>query len=307
MSLLVTGSIALDTIETPRGERAADLLGGSAVYFSYAAALSVPVRLVGVVGEGFPQAHLDDLTGRGVDCSGVRRIEGVPTFRWVGRYREDLKERDTLRVDLEIFDHFRPNLPGGWRESPVVFLANLRPAHQRMVLDEMRSPRLVVCDTMGLWIAQEREDLVSLLKRVDGLVINDEELVQLTEDSSLVRAGKELLSWGLKFVVVKKGEHGSLIFTDREVIPVPAYPLEEVRDPTGAGDSFAGGMMGKLHGAASVEWSAGQAGRKLLRSAVVYGTVCASFCVSTFGVKGLRDATVDAVRERVGRFEELLS
>jgi cytidine kinase len=297
MSLLVVGSIAFDSIKTPRDE-ARDLLGGSAVYFSLAARLLGPVRLVGVVGADFPKEHLDTLSMLGVDTEGVEFAEGK-TFRWSGEYFEGMNRRETLAVELNVFGGFRPKIPDRFRDSEFVFLANGSPLTQLSVLDQVRRPRFVMADTMDLWIRTERKGLLDLLRRVDGLVINDDEALLLTEASSTVRAGKEILGLGPARVVVKKGEHGAILFTRDGVYPLPAFPVDEVRDPTGAGDSFAGGLMGCLAARGDVEPGS-------FKAALATATVLASFTVEDFGVRRLLSLSRDDVNVRLKEYSELL-
>lgn len=290
MSLLVTGSIGIDTLETPAGRRD-EVLGGSAVYFSYAASFFTPVRLVGVVGEDFPEQHLSVFAGREVDLSGLEKRSGSKTFRWHGSYVQNLNEAQTIRVDLNVLAERAPAIPGRFRDSRCVFLANTHPVLQQQMLESLDAPRLVVADTMNLWIDTERGELLNLLKRIDGLVLNDGEARLLTGERNLILAARAVLEMGPKFVVIKKGEHGCLLATRREMFVLPAYPAHEVVDPTGAGDSFAGGMMGYLATQSTV--SPGT-----LKRALAYGTVVASFTISDFSLGGLQRATREAIDER---------
>lgn len=279
MSLIVVGSIAFDSVETPTG-RADNVLGGSATYFSYAASYFTPVRLVGVVGNDFPPAYRDILQERHVDMSGLVTATGK-TFRWRGRYEKDMNTRETLEVDLNVFGAFDPVLPPAFKDSRYVFLANGSPAVQMKVLEQVAAPKLVVADTMNLWIETARDDLDRLCSRIDGLVLNDEEARMLTEEENLVTAGRRVLAMGPKFVVIKKGEHGSMLITPSEIIVLPAYPTERVVDPTGAGDSFAGGMMGYLSTQDVFD-------EPRLRRAMAYGTVVASFNVEDFSLNRMQ-------------------
>jgi sugar/nucleoside kinase (ribokinase family) len=295
MSLLVVGSVALDDIEAPAGS-VKGVLGGAASYFGVAASFFVPVRVVAVVGEDFPEEHLRFLRARGLDLTGVQRVPGR-TFRWGGRYRASLNERDTLFTELGVFEHFDPKIPPAYRDSEWVFLANIQPTLQRGVLEQTRAPRFSAMDTMNFWITGARAELEKTLARVNGLVINDEEARQLTGESNLVRAADAIRALGPSVVIVKRGEHGALLFDDAGVFAAPAFPLREVQDPTGAGDSFAGGLMGSLA-------SSGEISRDALRRAMIYGSVLASFCVERFSLERLRDLTradIDA------RFEEFRS
>jgi sugar/nucleoside kinase (ribokinase family) len=295
MSLLVVGSIALDSVETPFGSRE-EVLGGSATYFSTAASFFGPVRLVAVVGHDFPEEHVRFLEGRGVDTSGLVRAPGR-TFRWKGRYEFDLNQAHTLDTQLNVFADFQPRLPAAHRESEFVFLGNIDPDLQRSVLDQVRSPRFVACDTMNFWIASKRESLLETLKRVDLLFVNDAEVRQLAGESNVVVAARKVLAMGPKAVVVKRGEHGALFFSGREVFAASAYPLEAVFDPTGAGDSFAGGFMGYLsrHGAE----------HGVLRRAIVLGGVLASFAVEEFSLERLKRLTSAEIRARYAEFQRL--
>src|SRR5215207_7252029 len=245
MSLLVTGSIGIDTVETPFGKRD-DVIGGSAVYFSYAASFFTPVRLVGVVGDDCPRALFDVFKGRDIDTAGLEVRQGSKTFRWHGSYVENLNEAVTVEVDLNVLAERAPKLPPQYLDSRYVFLANTHPVLQQEMLGRLKSPKLVVADTMNLWIQTQRDELCKLLGRIHGLVLNDGEARLLTEEKNLIKAAREVLKMGPKFVV-NKGEHGSMLVTNRdEVFVLPAYPADTVVDPTGAGDSFAGGMMGYL-------------------------------------------------------------
>jgi len=296
MSLVVVGSVALDTVETPKG-RADDVLGGAALYFSLAASFFAPVRMVGVVGADFPRATLDELRKRDIDLSGVEEAPGK-TFRWTGRYHEDVNVRDTLHLDLGVFAEFRPKLPEAYRDSAYVFLANIDPVLQASVLDQLRAPTLVGCDTMNHWIAESRPALTSLLRRVGILVINDEEARLLSGERNVVRAAAKILEMGPQAVLIKRGEYGVIQFAGGSVFAVPAFPLEEVTDPTGAGDCFAGGFMGELA-------RSGDHSPKGLRRAIVYGSVMGSFVVEDFGPRRLLGLTKDDVERRYRQFVSL--
>lgn len=299
MSLLVVGSIALDSVETP-ADRRDDVLGGSAVYFSYAASYFTPVRLVGVVGEDWPDAHTQLLAERHVDTSGLEKVPGAKTFRWRGKYLPNMNDRETLEVHLNVFGDFNPKLPESFRSSRFVFLANGSPVLQMRVLEQIPDVQLVVADTMDLWINIQRDELLALLKRLDGIVLNDSEARLLTDDENLVRAGLKVRELGPKFVVIKKGEHGAMFFSEHETFVMPAYPTPQVVDPTGAGDSFAGGMMGYL----------AQCGRfdpQSLKQALAYGTVVASFDVEDFSLQRLRQIERRQVDERLDEYRRMLS
>jgi sugar/nucleoside kinase (ribokinase family) len=296
MSVLVVGSVALDSIETPFG-RAEEVLGGSASYFGYAASLFTEVRLVGVVGEDFPAEHLDGFRRRGIDITGLVRQPGA-TFRWRGRYQGAMNVAETLEVHLNVFGEFRPVVPAGYRDTEFVFLANASPQAQLEVRRQMTSARLVVADTMNFWIANEREGVLTLLREVDGLVANDQEVRQLTGVENLVSAAREILRLGPRLVVVKKGEHGSMLVTEAGLFFLAAYPTTQVKDPTGAGDSFAGGMMGYLARAGGVT-------EEHLRKALAYGTVVASFTVEDFGLRRLAESRLAEVEQRVAELEQM--
>src|SRR6516162_5678047 len=268
MSLLVVGSIAFDSIETPKGT-VEDALGGSATFFSYSASFFTKPRLVGVVGDDFPDQHRRLFKSRGIDTAGLVTETGGKTFRWKGRYHQDMNTRDTLEVHLNVFGTFDPVLPPAFRDSTHVFLANGSPVLQAKVLDQVRRPGLVLADTMDLWINTQRDALLKLLPRLGGLLVNDSEAQLLTGEKNLVRAGEAVRRLGPKFVILKKGEHGAMLFSADGLFVVPAYPTPNVIDPTGAGDSFAGGIMGSLEADGGPE-----PGR--LRRAMAYGTVVAS-------------------------------
>jgi sugar/nucleoside kinase (ribokinase family) len=297
MSLLVVGSIALDSVKTPRGE-VTEVLGGSAVYFAYAASLFAPVRVVGVVGDDFPEHHLDELRRHGVDTAGVRRSPGK-TFRWKGSYEGSMNEARTLAVELNVLGGFDGGLPPSFLDSDYVFLANGPPAMQHRVLDQLPAARLKVADTMNHWIRDTRDDLARLFRRVDGVVMNDQEVRVYTGEENLPRAGRKLIEEGLRFVVVKKGEHGSLLVTKDEFFVLPAYPTTEVIDPTGAGDSFAGGLMGYLA-------HAGDFRLPDLKRGLLAGTVVASINVEGFSLDRLRAITRDDIDARSDAFRKML-
>ena len=296
MPLLVVGSVALDSIHTPFGETA-DALGGSAVYFSVAGSLLSPVKVVGVIGNDYPVAELDRLAVRGIDWSGVERAEGE-SFRWKGKYSYDLQSRETLETRLGVFASFRPKLPAGWRSTKYLFLGNIDPELQLNVLEQMEAPRLVVCDTMNYWIQGKRPELLTLLKKVDILLVNDSEARELSGNWNIHKAGRWILSQGPKRVVIKQGEYGALLMEPDRTFYVPAYPLEEVYDPTGAGDAFAGGFMGYLARVDSVAPAQ-------LRRAMVYGAAMGSFAVQGFGIKSLDEVSFDDLQRRVESFVDL--
>ena len=295
-AVLVVGSVALDDIESPAGS-VKDVLGGAASHFAVAASYFAPVLAVGTVGHDFPEEHLEFLASRGIDVSGIARADG-PTFRWGGRYHDDLNRRDTLFTELGVFADFDPQLPESHRDAEWVFLANIHPALQLRVLEQARAPRFTAMDSMNMWIETTRDDLLATLSRVDGLVINDEEAQQLTGEANLTRAAEAIRRLGPSTVVIKRGQHGALLFDAAGVFAAPAFPLREVRDPTGAGDSFAGGLMGALARAGAVNAEA-------LRRAVIYGSVLASFCVERFSLDRYRDLTGDEIESRFEQFRAL--
>lgn len=296
MTLLVVGSVALDSVFTPFGETA-DALGGSAVHFAVAASLLHPVQVVGVVGSDFPVGELDRLAPRGIDWSGVERAAGE-SFRWKGKYSYDLQSRETLETRLGVFADFSPKLPAGAEDAEFLFLGNIDPVLQLDVLDRVRAPKLVACDTMNYWIQSKRETLMALLARVDLLMVNDAEARELSGDWNIHRAGRWILEHGPKRVVIKQGEYGALLLEPGRTFAVPAYPLEEVFDPTGAGDAFAGGFLGYL-----AREGATDTGH--VRRAMIYGATMGSYAVSGFDVKGFDGVTTDDVERRVRRFSDL--
>lgn len=298
MTVLVVGSVALDSVETPFG-KADDVVGGSATYFASAASLLTPVQLVGVVGGDFPLARLQPLEARGVDLAGLEHAEGE-SFRWRGRYRHDLNSAETLETRLGVFSHFRPKLPAQFRRTPFVFLGNIDPRLQLEVLAQVEAPTLVACDTMNFWIESRRADLLTLLGRVDLVTLNDGEARQLTEQANLVHAARWILEHGPRYVIIKKGEHGAYLFTRESIFFAPAYPLEQVFDPTGAGDSFAGGFIGYLA-------QAGSLSEATMRRAVIYGSALGSFAVEGFSNSRLLELTRADIDRRVEQFRRLVS
>jgi len=291
MPLLVTGSIGLDTLETPAGKRE-QVIGGSAIYFSYAASFFTPVRLVGVVGEDHPKHLFKVFEGQEVDTGGIEIRKGSKTFRWHGSYVKDMNEAVTVEVDLNVLAERAPKIPQNFLDSKYVFLANTHPVLQQEMLASLKAPKLVVADTMNLWIQTQREELVKLLGKIHGLVLNDGEARLLTEERNLITAARQVLKMGPKFVVIKKGEHGCLLVSDRGAFVLPAYPTEQVVDPTGAGDSFAGGMMGYLATQGGITSAA------TLKRALAYGTVVASFTIADFSLEGIQRANRDQIDDR---------
>jgi sugar/nucleoside kinase (ribokinase family) len=298
MSLLVTGSIGIDTVESPYG-RAQDVLGGSCVYFAFAAAVYAPVRLVAVVGDDFPQEFCQILRQAPIDLAGLEVRKGSKTFRWSARYLEDMNQRETLTVALNVLDERGPMVPAAFADSHTVFLANTHPTLQRGLLSQLTAPKIVVCDTMNLWIDNERESLQKTLKLVTGVIINDGEARQLTGHVSLLEAGEALLELGPRFVIIKKGEHGAVLVTSDGVTAIPAYPARRVFDPTGAGDSFAGGVLGYLN-------AAGRCDAATLRRAMVRGTVAASFAIEDFSLRRMLTVTREEIDQRVAEFVGML-
>ena len=295
MSVLIVGSIALDTVKTPVEEHS-DLLGGSASYAAAAASFFSPVKLVGVVGNDFPDSEFEFWKSRKIDSEGVQRVNGK-TFRWSGEYSWDLNTRETRSVALNVFENFRPKLPGWYRKTDFVLLANIAPSLQSHVLDQMEKPRFIVADTMDLWIETTRADLDALLPRVDLLILNESEAREMTKETSLIKAGRKIRKFGPRYVAIKKGEHGALLFGDDEFFSCGAYPLEDIHDPTGAGDTFAGGIAGYLAGTVkSVHFTD-------LRKAIIYGSVLASFAVEDFSLERLRKLSMDEIKERYEMFK----
>lgn len=299
MSLLVVGSIALDTIETPF-DRAEQVAGGSAVYIAAAASyFAAPIRLVGVVGSDFPKSELDFLESRGIDLEGLQVVEGGKTFHWTGRYHHDLNERDTLDTQLNVFENFNPVLPDSYTKSKYLILGNIDPVLQLRVIDSLESkPALIVCDTMNFWITGKNKELLETLKRVDVVIVNDSEARLLTSEPNLVRAAGKIMKLGPRIIIIKKGEHGALLFTGDLVFSAPGYPLEFIYDPTGAGDTFAGGFIGHL--ARTEDLSDHN-----LKKAVVYGSVMASFGVGKFGTEALKNLSDLDIHRRYRDFVEL--
>ena len=288
--VLIVGSVALDSVETPAG-RVNRALGGAATYGAVACSLFAPVHLVGVVGDDFPTEHVDFLKGRGIDLAGLQVIEGGRTFRWKGDYNEDLNQAVTHETELGVFEHFEPNLPDHYRDAKFVFLANINPELQLRVLDQVRNPTLTLCDTMNLWINLARHHVFEVFKRVNIVVLNDGEAKMLTECDNVIKAGRELMKLGPRAVIVKKGEHGALLFSEEGIFATATYPLEAVVDPTGAGDSFAGSLMGFLA-------QTGDVSLNNLKKAVVMGGAVASTTVEDFSLASLRALTKDEAMRR---------
>ncbi len=299
MPLLVVGSVAFDCVETPT-DRRDDVLGGSAVFFSYAASFFSPVRMIGAVGEDWPAEHTSMLENKGIDTSGLQVIPGGKTFRWRGRYLPNMNDRETIEVHLNVLDEFQPKLGASHQDCRFLFLGNASPAVQLNVLEQAKNAELIVADTMDLWINIQRDELGELLTKIDGLVLNDAEAKLLAENENLVRAGHAILAMGPKFVVIKKGEHGAMFFSEHEMYVMPAFPTENVLDPTGAGDSFAGGMMGHLA-------ALGRFDPQALKEALAYGTVTASFTVEDFSLDRLEKLDRSMVDQRFKEYRQMLS
>jgi sugar/nucleoside kinase (ribokinase family) len=296
MGILVVGSVALDTVKTPFGQ-VEEALGGSATYFSVAASYFTDVSVVAVVGEDFPDRHVSFLKTRRIDLAGLKKAPGK-TFRWSGHYDYDLNTANTLKTELNVFEKFNPELPESYRDAEIVFLANIDPVLQRSVLGQTRGPKLVAADTMNYWIESRKPELLETLKLVDILTINEAEARELAGEPNLVKAARKILAMGPKTLIVKRGEYGVLMFNAGSVFSAPAYPLESVFDPTGAGDTFAGGFMGFM---ANVrDWS-----DPGLRKALVMGSVMASFTVEDFSLGGIKGLAYEEIERRYREFKRL--
>ena len=296
MSILVVGSVAFDSVETPFG-RVSNVLGGSATYFSTSASFFTDVNLVAVVGEDFPQEHIDFLKSRNIDLRGLARKQGK-TFHWKGRYGYDLNEAQTLETHLNVFETFCPKIPDEYAGADFLFLANIDPELQMEVLEQVQRPRIVACDTMNFWISSKPEALKKVIERVDIFIINEGEARQLSGESNLVKAARKLLDFGVKTLIIKRGEYGVLMFDHSSVFSAPAYPLEEVFDPTGAGDTFAGGFMGYLA-------NTGDPSEEGIRQAIIFGSVMASFNVEDFSLNRLKSLDYREIEERYRSFKAM--
>lgn len=297
MSIVVVGSVALDSIETPSG-KVENALGGSATYFSISASFfNTDVRLVAVIGSDFPQEYIELLKNKGIDLDGLERAEGK-TFRWKGRYGFSLGGAETLSTELNVFEKFIPKIPDKYKDSKYIFLANINPELQLDVLKQMKNIKLVACDTMNLWIAERKEKLLNIIKHVNILIVNDEEARQLTGEAKVDMAGRKILELGPERIIIKKGEHGAITMTKNSYFSIPAYPLKSVVDPTGAGDSFAGGFMGYL---ASVH----EISEQNIRKAMVYGTVMASFSVEDFSIYRQQTLTKEEIESRFAEMRNI--
>jgi len=297
-SLVVVGSIGIDTIETPVTRRES-ILGGSASYACAAASFFTNVGMVGVVGTDFPKQHVDLYKHFQINLDGLETVPGE-TFRWTGVYEANMDNRRTLSTELNVFAAFQPKLPASYRKSPFLFLANIQPGLQLHVLDQIEKPRFTVVDTMDLWINTAKEVLIEVIKRVDMLTLNESEARRLSGQHTLLKAARALLDLGPKYVLIKKGEHGSILFSEQSIFMMPAFPLEDVQDPTGAGDTFAGGLMGALAAAGKVDETS-------IRKAMIYGSVVASFGVEAFSLDRLRAITALDIEARTSLFREMMS
>ncbi|WP_029033088.1 PfkB family carbohydrate kinase [Salinimicrobium terrae] len=296
--LLIVGTVAFDAIETPFG-KTDKILGGAATYIGLSAAqFEIDSAIVSVVGEDFPQEYLDLLSNRNIDLSGIEIVKGGKTFFWSGKYHNDLNSRDTLDTQLNVLADFQPVVPDNFKSPDVVMLGNLHPLVQLSVLEQIERPKLVVLDTMNFWMDNSWDDLMKVIGKVDALTINDEEARQLTDEYSLVKAARKIAEMGPKYVVIKKGEHGALLFHDEQIFFAPALPIEEVFDPTGAGDTFAGGFTGYLAHTGDISF-------KNMKNAVIYGSNLASFCVEKFGTERMQDLTKEDVHQRLEEFKSL--
>jgi len=299
MSILVVGSVALDSVKTPFGE-AKDVLGGSASYFSYAASHFGEVRLVGAVGQDFPQRYINLFSKKGIDIAGLEKKAGK-TFRWSGVYKKDINQRETLSVDLGVLGDFYPELPDKHRKSDYVFLANIDPKLQLHILDQVENPKLVVCDTMDIWIENKKSVLLDVFKRADVVMLNDSEARQLTKESDFAKAADKILKLGVRYVVVKMGEHGVMFFSKDTCFALPAYPVKNVLDPTGAGDSFGGGFLGYISKVNPEDFR-----DNTIRKALVYATIIASFTVEDFSLNRLITLKEYEIKKRIEEFRKIL-
>lgn len=299
MSLLVVGTVAFDQIETPFG-KSDKILGGAATFIGLASSmLDVKTGLVSVIGGDFPQEHLDLLTSKNIDISGIEKIEDGKTFFWAGRYHNDMNSRDTLATELNVLENFNPVVPAEWKKPEVLMLGNLHPLVQKAVLEQLEErPKLVILDTMNFWMDLTWDELMDVLKDVDVLTINDEEARQMSKEYSLVKAAKKIMEMGPKTLIIKKGEHGALLFQDKNVFFAPALPLEDVFDPTGAGDTFAGGFSGYLAKTRNYSF-------ENMKRAIIYGSALASFTVEKFGTDRIAELTEDELNDRLEVFKSL--
>lgn len=301
MSLIVVGSMAFDAIETPFG-KSDKIIGGAATYIAWSASnFTKPIRQISVVGGDFPQAELDALQKRGVELDGVQIKKDEKSFFWSGKYHMDMNTRDTLETQLNVLGTFEPVVPDSFQDSDFLILGNLSPAVQLSVIEQMNSrPKLVVMDTMNFWMEIALDDLKKVLKKVDVLMVNDSEARELSHEFSLVKAAKKIMTMGPRYLIIKKGEHGALLFHEDNVFFAPALPLEEVFDPTGAGDTFAGGFMGHIARTKDISF-------ENMKTAIIVGSAMASFCVEKFGTERLREVTKEDIDKRLLQFQELVN
>lgn len=290
MGLLIVGSIALDNVETSF-DKVVDSLGGSATFISISASyFTNPINLVGVVGDDFDNQHIDLLKRRKIDLTGLQ-IKSGKTFRWGGKYHNDFNNRDTLFTELGVFETFNPILPEEYKADEIVVLGNILPSLQLNVLQQLTNPKFIICDTMNLWISIAKEDLIEVIKKVDLLIINDSEAKELSGINNTIKAAKKVMELGCKYLIIKKGEHGALLFSKDDFFSAPALPIEDIFDPTGAGDTFAGGLAGYLHKTNDFSF-------ENLKKAVIYGTTMASFCVESFSIKKIEELNDEKINER---------
>lgn len=295
---MIVGTVAFDAIETPFG-KTEKILGGAATYIGLSAShFNVDSAIVSIVGEDFPEGHLNLLTSNGINLEGMEIVEGGKTFFWRGKYHNDLNSRDTLETQLNVLADFNPVVPQAYLDAEFVMLGNLHPLVQLSVLEQIKNPKLVVLDTMNFWMDNAWGDLLKVIAKVDVITINDEEARQLTNEHSLVRAARKIAEMGPKYVVIKKGEHGALLFHNDQIFFAPALPLEEVFDPTGAGDTFAGGFIGYLAQTENISFTN-------MKNAVIYGSSLASFCVEKFGTERMESLTEDELNSRMKEFKKL--
>lgn len=298
MDLLVVGSIALDTIETPFA-RVCETPGGSALYISISASyFTKSIGLVGVIGDDFPESMIEEIKVRGVNLKGLQIVKDGKTFRWAGRYHYDMNTRETIYTQLNVFADFNPVIPDEFKKSKFVCLGNIDPVLQLRVLEQVDEPMLVIADTMNFWIESKYDELLKVLKRVDVLIVNDAEARQIANEPNLIKAGRKILNLGPRVVIIKKGEHGAVLMVDDVIFSAPAYPIESIQDPTGAGDTFMGGFAGWLARTHDIS-------ERNLRRAVIYGSAVASFCVEDFGINGIRNLSLDKIQGRFKSFQEL--
>ncbi len=290
MSILVVGSVAFDSIKTPFGQ-VEKILGGSAVHFSMAASIMSKVNIIGVVGNDFTDTHIEYIKKRGINVDGITRLKEGKTFFWEGYYEYDMNQAHTVKTELNVFQNFNPIIPDELKNTEYVFLANIDPDIQLKLIEQVNVPKLIVCDTMNYWIEHKKEQLIQIMKKVDVMLLNDGEARQLCNTTNLMKAAKKVMNYGVKIVIIKKGEHGAIMFSQDSVFTAPAFPLEDIIDPTGAGDSFAGGFLSFLEQNKKIN-------DENLRKALVYATIIASFNVEDFGTKGTEKINFSDIRQR---------